>query len=81
MRIRRLLGALAIGLTASVVATPSASEASSRVSSPTPGYWLVAGDGGVFSFNAPFYGSGVAVRPDQDACGTYPCLLYTSRCV
>jgi hypothetical protein len=27
---------------------------------PTPtgqGYWLVASDGGVFAFNAPFYGS------------------------
>jgi hypothetical protein len=21
------------------------------------GYWMVASDGGVFSFNAPFYGS------------------------
>ena len=26
--------------------------------SPAPGYWLVGADGGVFSFNAPFYGSG-----------------------
>ena len=24
----------------------------------TGGYWLVAGDGGMFSFNAPFYGAG-----------------------
>jgi len=24
---------------------------------PTPGYWLVGTDGGVFSFNAPFFGS------------------------
>jgi len=23
-----------------------------------PGYWLVASDGGVFSFDAPFYGAG-----------------------
>jgi hypothetical protein len=23
----------------------------------TGGYWLVASDGGIFSFNAPFYGS------------------------
>jgi hypothetical protein len=23
----------------------------------TGGYWLVASDGGVFTFNAPFYGS------------------------
>jgi hypothetical protein len=26
---------------------------------PTPGYWLAGADGGVFSFGAPFYGSGV----------------------
>jgi hypothetical protein len=25
----------------------------------TTGYWLVGADGGVFSFDAPFYGSGV----------------------
>ena len=25
---------------------------------PPPGYWLAAADGGVFAFNAPFYGSG-----------------------
>jgi hypothetical protein len=24
----------------------------------TGGYWLVASDGGVFSFDAPFYGAG-----------------------
>jgi len=24
----------------------------------TGGYWLVAGDGGVFSFAAPFFGAG-----------------------
>ena len=24
----------------------------------TGGYWLVASDGGIFSFGAPFYGSG-----------------------
>jgi len=26
-------------------------------SPPAPGYWLVAGDGGVFGFNVPFFGS------------------------
>ena len=25
--------------------------------SPVPGYWLIGADGGVFSFNAPFFGS------------------------
>jgi hypothetical protein len=30
------------------------------------GYWLVAADGGVFSFAAPFYGSrGAQSAPDQ----------------
>jgi hypothetical protein len=24
----------------------------------TGGYWLVAGDGGIFSFGAPYYGAG-----------------------
>jgi hypothetical protein len=24
----------------------------------TGGYWLVAADGGIFSFGAPFYGAG-----------------------
>jgi hypothetical protein len=42
----------------------------------TGGYWFVAADGGVFSFNAPFYGSmggqslskpvvGLAATPDS----------------
>jgi hypothetical protein len=34
---------------------------------PSPGYWLAGADGGVFSFGAPFYGSG-ATPPG-------PCLL------
>jgi hypothetical protein len=29
----------------------------------TGGYWLVAADGGLFSFNAPFYGSGTGIQP------------------
>ena len=32
-----------------------------------PGYWLAGADGGVFSFNAPFFGSGNA-----GACGFSP---------
>jgi hypothetical protein len=32
--------------------------------SPASGYWLVGGDGGVFSFNAPFYG-----RANAADCG------------
>jgi hypothetical protein len=46
----------------------------------TGGYWLVAGDGGVFNFNAPFYGSTagqnlncamVALAPSYDDNGYY----------
>jgi hypothetical protein len=37
----------------------SETAASSATARPAPGYWLVAADGGVFSFGAPFYGSGV----------------------
>ena len=45
------LGALALGATSGVLAsTPSGA-------SPGGGYRLVAGDGGVFSFGAPFFGS------------------------
>jgi hypothetical protein len=29
----------------------------------TGGYWFVATDGGIFAFNAPFYGSAVAPPP------------------
>jgi hypothetical protein len=36
----------------------SATGASGATVRPTPGYWLVGADGGVFSFGAPFYGSG-----------------------
>ncbi len=36
---------------------------------PTPGYWLAGADGGVFAFNAPFYGSGTAVPA---TCGYAP---------
>jgi len=39
-----------------------------------PGYWLVGGDGGVFSFNVPFFGSAapqcspLLLHGSQDAC-------------
>jgi hypothetical protein len=35
----------------------------------TGGYWLVAGDGGVFSFHAPFYGSTGNVHLNQPIVG------------
>jgi hypothetical protein len=44
--------------------TSVASPASNPVV-PAPGYWLVGSDGGVFSFDAPFYGSAGGVRLNQ----------------
>jgi hypothetical protein len=35
----------------------AARVAISAQTTPSPGYWLVGGDGGVFSFNVPFFGS------------------------
>jgi N-acetylmuramoyl-L-alanine amidase len=35
----------------------------------TGGYWLAASDGGVFSFNAPFYGSAGALRLTRPVVG------------
>ncbi len=45
-----------VGATMATRSTPAVSS---------PGYWLVGGDGGVFSFNAPFLGRG-----DEPACGS-----------
>jgi hypothetical protein len=35
----------------------------------TGGYWLVASDGGIFSFNAPFFGSTGNIRLNQPIVG------------
>ncbi len=35
----------------------------------TGGYWLVASDGGIFSFNAPFFGSTGAIRLNRPIVG------------
>jgi hypothetical protein len=77
--IRRLVLAVLVtalpllALVAVAVATPATPAAASP---PTPAYWLVASDGGIFSFGgAPFYGStggttlnkpvvGMAATPD-----------------
>ena len=45
---------------------PSARTASS------PGYWLVGADGGVFSFNAPFYGSALPSDGSPSDCSYVP---------
>jgi hypothetical protein len=36
---------------------PTTASATTSIA-PSPGYWLAGADGGVYSFNAPFYGSG-----------------------
>jgi hypothetical protein len=78
--IRRLVFAVLVtalpllALLAAAVATPAVQAAAAN--QPTPAYWLVASDGGIFSFGgAPYYGStggtvlnkpivGMAATPD-----------------
>ena len=59
--IRRLFLALlvtALPLLALVAAAVTAAAPPAAASTPTPAYWLVASDGGIFSFGgAPYYGS------------------------
>ncbi len=38
----------------------------------TGGYWLVATDGGIFGFNAPFFGSTGAIQLNQPIVGIAP---------
>jgi hypothetical protein len=66
MRIRRSL--VALGLTCAGMLLAASTYASAAPSRPS-GYWLVGADGGVFSFGAPFYGSG-ATAPGT--CGFSP---------
>jgi len=60
---------LTLGLTSTAGATPPGDRTSVR---PTPGYWLVGADGGVFAFNAPFYGSSTASASPLNACEFIP---------
>jgi hypothetical protein len=55
--VRQALAVLAFASVAVLLTNATPSSAASPP--PTPGYWLVGADGGVFSFGAPFYGSGV----------------------
>ena len=63
----RLAGLLALALT-SVVGVGLAGPAAGAVP-PHKGYWLEAGDGGVFAFGAPFEGSAAA---DATRCPANP---------
>jgi N-acetylmuramoyl-L-alanine amidase len=62
-------------LTSAVAGEPTSSHlmVATATDPATGGYWLVASDGGVFSFNAPFYGSAGALplaRPVVGAAAT-----------
>ena len=74
MLMRRTLMVLGIGLLGTILIAPANGYA---VVPPTaPGYWLVGGDGGVFAFNAPFYGSGTPAASPDPPCGLPPPLTY-----
>ncbi len=55
MGLRRALVSVAVSLVATLVV--GATPASASPARTTPGYWLLGADGGVFSFDVPFYGS------------------------
>ncbi len=64
--VRRILAVLVFA-SVGVIATTASADASPPPS--TPGYWLAGADGGVFSFGAPFYGSGTTL---PTTCGLSP---------
>ena len=47
----------------------STTSAADQFTYESAGYWLVASDGGIFAYNAPFYGSTGAVRLNQPIVG------------
>jgi hypothetical protein len=70
MTLRRVVIVLVSGLLGVLLLliAPSSAIAISLAAPTPPGYWLAGADGGVFAFNAPFYGSG-ALHPG----GPGPC--------
>jgi hypothetical protein len=60
--LRRFLLVLMPGLLTAMPLTPTPAVAGPLASPSLPGYWLAGADGGIFAFNAPFYGSG-ALHP------------------
>ncbi len=71
---QRTLMVLGLGLLGAVLIAPAIGDAVAVQSAP--GYWLVGGDGGVFAFNAPFYGSGTPSASHGTPCGFPPPLAY-----
>jgi hypothetical protein len=67
-----LLTLVGVGQGDAVPALRSAATAPPATPVPTPGYWLVGADGGVFSFNAPFYGSGLSSNGSATDCPYLP---------
>ncbi|HWE55932.1 MAG TPA: hypothetical protein VG435_10485, partial [Acidimicrobiales bacterium] len=57
---------------ATVPATSSSASNSSEANSATGGYWTVASDGGIFAFDAPFYGSTGNTKLAQPIVGMTP---------
>ncbi|MGH9038356.1 MAG: hypothetical protein ACRD0O_21580, partial [Acidimicrobiia bacterium] len=69
-----LLAALVAALLVSLAAgVPSLRRAQAASAAPASGYWLVASDGGLFSFgDAGFYGSTGAVKLNKPIVGMAP---------
>ena len=63
-----LAGALTLAMSVLFVSTASATP-KATAQAPVPGYWLAGGDGGVYSFNAPFFGS--AFAPNSPAACSF----------
>jgi hypothetical protein len=65
----RVVALVFVMVAASLVSCTSTGAANPAPrSTPTPGYWLVGADGGVFAFNAPFEGSGAPGAGSPGLC-------------
>jgi hypothetical protein len=78
-RVPAVVAAALVGLLASFAAagtggsTPGQAAPAPRAAAPVSAYWLVASDGGIFTFGgAPFYGSTGAIALNQPVVGMAP---------
>ena len=69
LNLRRALVTLGIGLAGALLAIVVPGHSGALLPTANPGYWLVGGDGGVFAFNAPFFGSGTPSSSQDSSCG------------